>query len=77
VRSERDLVASPRIVEARRYVDDEVHLPANGRYPADDAITVRHLAAARRGHEVLHLPDSVGHQEARDEHVGVGEVELL
>ena len=35
------------------------------------------VAAQRRGHEVLHLPHAVAHQEARDEHVGVGEVELL
>ena len=38
---------------------------------------MRHLAGARRRHEVLHLPHPVGHQEARDEDVGVGEVELL
>src|SRR6266702_3474138 len=30
-----------------------------------------------QGHEVLHLPHSVRHQEARDEDVGVGELELL
>ena len=77
VRGERDLVAGARVVEARGDVDDEAHLPAHGEYPADHAVAVRRLAAARRGHEVLHLTHSVGHQEARDEDVGVGEVELL
>ena len=74
---ERDLVAGARVVEARGDVDDEAHLPAHGEHPADHAVAVRRLAAARRGHEVLHLPHSVGHQEARDEDVGVGQVELL
>ena len=77
MRGERDLVAGARVVEARGDVDDEAHLPAHGEYPADHAVAVRRLAGTRRGHEVLHLPHSVGHQEARDEDVGVGEVELL
>ena len=77
MRGERDLVAGARVVEARGDVDDEAHLPAHGEDPADHAVAVRRLAGARRGHEVLHLPHSVGHQEARDEDVGVGEVELL
>ena len=77
VRGTRDLVACPRVVEARGDVDDESHLPAYGEYPADHAVPVRRLAGTRWGHEVLHLPDSLGHQEARDQDVGVGEVELL
>ena len=77
VRGERDLVAQARVVEARGDVDHEAHLPAHGKYLADHAVAVRGLPTARRGHEVLHLRHSVGHQEARDEDVGVGEVELL
>jgi hypothetical protein len=77
VPGERDLVAGARVVEARGDVDDEAHLPAHGEDPADYAVAVRCLTATRRGHEVLHLPHSVGHQEARDEDVGVGEVEQL
>jgi hypothetical protein len=77
VRGERDLVAGARVVEARRDLDDEADLPAHGEYPADHAVAMGRLAAARRGHEVLHLADSFGHQEARDQDVGVGEVELL
>ena len=77
MRGERDLVAGARVVEARGDVDDEAHLPAHGDHPADHAVAVRRLAGTRRRHEVLHLPHSVGHQEARDEDVGVGEVELL
>jgi hypothetical protein len=38
---------------------------------------MRCIARPRRGHEVLHLPHAVGHQEARDEDVGIGEIELL
>ena len=77
MRGERDLVAGARVVEARGDVDDEAHLPAHGEHPADHAVAMRRLAGARRGHEVLHLPHSVGHQEARDEDVGVGQVQLL
>ena len=72
VRCERNLVAGARVVEARSDVDDEVHLPAHRDYPADHAVAVRRLAPARRRHEVLHLADSLGHQEARDQDVGVG-----
>src|SRR5512133_71149 len=77
VRGERELVAGARVVEARGDVDDEAHLPAHGEYLADHAVALRRPAGAGRGHEVLHLPHSVGHQEARDEDVGVGKVELL
>ena len=44
---------------------------------ADQALAVHHLAGTRRGHEVLHFPDSLGHQEARDQDIGVRQVELL
>jgi hypothetical protein len=70
VRGERDLVAGARVVEARRDVDGEVHLPAHGEHAADQAMALRR-------HEVMHLPDSVSHQEPRHEDVSIGQVELL
>jgi hypothetical protein len=73
---ERDLVAGARVVKARRDVDDKANPSAHGQYPADHAVAVRRRAGTRRGHEVLHLPDPVGRQEAGDEDVGVGQVEL-
>ena len=76
MRGQRDLVAGARVVEARGDVDDESHLPAHGEHPADDPVTVR-LAGARRGHEVLHLAHPVGREEAGDQDIGIGEVELL
>jgi hypothetical protein len=48
MRGDRDLVAGARVVEARGDVDDEAHLPANGKHPADDALPVRRLAGTRR-----------------------------
>jgi hypothetical protein len=77
VRGERDVVAGACVVEARSDVDDQAHPSAHGEHPADHAVAVRRVAGARGGHEVLHLPDAVGHQEARDEDVRVREVELL
>ena len=77
VRGERDFVAGARVVEAGRDVHAEAHLPAHGKYPPDHAVAMRDLARARHGHEVLHLPHAVRHQEARDQHVGVRKVELL
>jgi hypothetical protein len=64
-------VAGARVVEARGDVDDEAHLPAHGEHPADHAVAVSGRTRTRRGHEVLHLPDSVGHQEARDQDASV------
>ena len=66
MRGERDLVVGARVVKARCHVDNEAHLPAHCEHPADDAVAVRRLATARRGHEVLHLTGAVGHQEASD-----------
>lgn len=76
VRGQRDLVTGARVVEAGGDLDREAHLAAHGEHAADDALAVRRLARARR-HEVVHLPHPVGRQEAGDEDVGVGKVELL
>jgi hypothetical protein len=40
-------------------------------------MTLRLLDVFMDRHEVLHLADAVGGQKPRDEHVGVGQVELL
>jgi hypothetical protein len=77
VQGERDLVAGARIVVARGGVDDETHPTAHNNDSAGDAMGMCGRTAPRHGHEVLHLPDAIGHQEACDEDVGVGEVELL
>ena len=68
---ERDLVFGARVVEARRDVDDEAHRPAHRHHPADQA------ARMRGDHEVLHLTHSIRHQEAGDQDIGVGEIELF
>jgi hypothetical protein len=70
-------VTGAGVVEAGGEIDDEAHLPANSQDPADHAVAMRRLAGTRQGHEVLHLPHALGHQEARDEDVGVGEIQLL
>jgi hypothetical protein len=77
VPGERDLVAGARVIKARGDIDDETHLPAHGDYPADHAVAARRLAGTRRDHEVLHLAHSAGHQETRNEDVGVRKIELL
>jgi hypothetical protein len=77
VRGERYLVAGTRVVEPRGDVDDETHLPTHGEDSADHAVPVCRVAGRWRGHEVVHFAHSVGRQEAGDQHVGVGEVELL
>jgi hypothetical protein len=70
-------MVGPRVVKARGHVYDEAHLPAHCEQPTDYAVAVCGLTDARRGHEVLHLAHAVGHQEASDEDVGVGQVELF
>ncbi len=77
MRREPDILACARVVEARSDLDYEARLAAHGGYPANQPVAMLPLAGVRRGHEVLHLPHSLWHEEARDENVGVGQVELL
>jgi hypothetical protein len=63
-------VAGARVVEPRRDVGNQAHLAPHREHAADQPV-------AERRHEVLHLSDAVGHQEARDEDVRVREVQLL
>ena len=77
VRVHLDLVLGAAVVEARLHLDLEAHVAAHDDDAADQAMAVqRHLGVVDR-HEVLHLPDAVLGQEARDQDVRVGEVELL
>ena len=69
------LVLVPAVVEARLDLDTKRHLAAH----ADDAPDQRGrgLGPRRDRHEVLHLADAVRGEEARDQNVRVGPVELL
>jgi hypothetical protein len=66
------------VVEARRALELEVHPAAHRHDATDEPLAVR---APRAGlpdrHEVLHLANPVGGEEARDQHVAVREVHLL
>ena len=66
------VVPAPRVVEARLDLHHEVRLAAH----ADHSPHERARSGADR-HEVLDLQLALLRHEARDEHVGVGQVELL
>ena len=72
---EPDLMTHPGVIEAGRDIGDETHLASHRQNPADHAVATTLPIDVRR-HEVLHLGDSVRHEEARDEHIGVGQVQL-
>jgi hypothetical protein len=76
VRGQRDLVARAPVVEARGYVDNEVHLPTDCEDLANHAVVVHRLAGMRWGHEVLHLPTPSGVKK-RVMRIGVWDVKLL
>ena len=63
------------VVEPGPALEHERHLAAHRDHPAQELAAVLRVAVDR--HEVLHLAHAVGRQEARDEDVRVGEVELL
>jgi hypothetical protein len=60
VRGQRDRVARAPVVEARGYVDNEVHLPTDCEDLANHAVVVHRLAGLRWGHEVLPSPTPSG-----------------
>jgi hypothetical protein len=64
-------VACARVVKARGDVDNETHLASHRNHAADHAVAVHRFAGMRWRHEVLHFPHSLGHQEARDQDIGV------
>ena len=73
-----DVVATARVVEARRALELESHLtahPAHGPHDAVAASGSRRLVEDR--HEVDELGDAVFRHEARDEDRRVGKVQLL
>ena len=77
VRVHLDLVLGAPVVEPRLHLDQEPHLAAHDDDAADQPVAV-HVGRDRLDrHEVLHLAHAVGREEARDEDVGVREVELL
>ena len=67
----------PRVVESGLAFEPEAHGPAHGAHDANDP--VRLLASARvlDRHEVDHFADPLGAEEARQQHVAVGQVHLL
>jgi hypothetical protein len=67
---------APPVVEARGYVDNEVHLPTDCEDLANHAVVVHRLAGMRWGHEVLHLPTPSGVKK-RVMRIGVWDVKLL
>ncbi len=64
-------------IEPRRAFELEPHPPADAQHAANQPVTVRSRKELTDRHEILDLPDSGGSQEARDQHVGVGQVQLL
>ncbi len=76
VRRDRHLRGDAGVVEGRLARDVELHVPADDGDAADDLVGLARRAGPAR-HEVLDLADAVGREKARQEHVGVGPVELL
>ena len=77
VRVHLDLVLGAPVVEARLHLDAEVHRPAHDHDAAHEPVAVLRDVRVVDRHEVLHLADPALGEEARDEDVRVGEVELL
>jgi hypothetical protein len=70
------LVLLAPVVEARLHLDAELHLAAHHHHAPQEPVPVQ-LRLRLDGHEVLQLAHAVGGEEARDQDVRVGEVELL
>ena len=68
------LVLGPGVIEAGLALELEGHLAAHADHAAHQPTAVGGVAVD--GHEVLHLAHPVRRQEAGDEDVGIGEVEL-
>ena len=72
-----DLVLVAAVVEARLHFDPEAHLAADSLDAADEPMAMDVLLRLRDRHEALDLPHALLGEEAGDEHVRIGEVELL
>ncbi len=71
------LVLVARVVEPRPALHAELETAAYDANKTDQAVNAVAVRGRADGHEVDDLAHAVGRQEARDEHVGVGPVELL
>ena len=72
-----DRVLGAPVVKAWRALQLEAHLTAHRHDPAHQPLAMLGVDRLRNGHEVLDLAHTIGGQEASDENVGVGEVQLL
>ncbi len=58
-------------------LEGKAHLAPDAQHAADDALPMRLATRGVDRHEVLDFADAVRREEARDQDVGVGKVELL
>jgi hypothetical protein len=72
-----NLVGIAPVVEARLHLYAKRHLSPHDDYAPNQPVWANSLPAAGDGDEVLQLADSIRGEEASDQDVGVGEVELL
>ena len=72
-----DRVLGAAVVKARRALQLEAHLTAHRDDPAHQSLAMLAVDRLRDRHEVLDLAHTVSSQEASDQNVGVGEVQLL
>src|SRR5919106_2926282 len=63
------------VIEGRQALDAETHLPPNDPYVADEPVPLPRTRHDR--HEVKGLGQAFGREVAGQEHVGVGQVELV
>src|SRR6516225_1436877 len=73
----RDLMGPPRVVESGLAFEPEAHGPTYGPHDANNLVYL--LAAVRvlDRHEVNHFANPLGAEEARQQHIAVGQVHLL
>jgi hypothetical protein len=71
-----EVVTCAPVVEARLDLERERHLAPHDDDPSHQAVAVVGDVGALDRHEILDLPHAVGREEARDEDVRVGKVEL-
>lgn len=72
-----DRVFGAGVVKARRALQLEAHLAEHRHDPAYQSLAMLAVDRLRDRHEVLNLADAIRGQEANDQNVGVGEIQLL